>query len=159
MNFYDGWENVLTVNALNDAFTNATPSELDALDTTASEDYDEFIGDFDVLNRSYGIPSESETDRNTKLATQITNKQLYMANLPKLWDAWYQTKTSAANRTIDVVAAGNDKGLDPSVGRASWPYRYANTRGQILTVVACRHIRNTGVVLEPMRFGPPCWLG
>ena len=132
LNFNDIWENILSGNEL----VNASDEDLQKLDTTNSNNYKRLNGVFDVWNSSHGIPSSSEDGRIEDEASQEIFENWWKTYLPKTWDESRQTNTSAANRTIQVYAAGNDSLSKPSVDEATWPDRYPETRGQILTVVA-----------------------
>ena len=89
----------------------------------------------DVINRSWGIVLGTRAISAGEIGAQ---EQWYMANLPKLLDAYLQKDTLPEDRTIVVYAAGNrgNRGQDRPAGEAQLPYHVEELRGHTLAVVA-----------------------
>ncbi len=115
---------------LQDWITTLPAAERRRLDDQVAREVRSDYEKFDIINRSYGR-------RASRIAviSSIDAARWYRRYLPKTLDALWQTDRSAADKTIVVYAAGNDRGPVPGLG-ALRPAIFPALRDHSLAVVA-----------------------
>ena len=126
------WEEGLADADLRSAIALLGSAELRELDDALASVYREGYANFDIINRSYGVP---EFDPDTVSSAIASELQWYRQYLPNTLDALLQVGTPDARKTVLVYAAGNEGQPHPGFS-ADLPYHIPELRGHSLAVAA-----------------------
>ena len=102
------------------------------LDNEAANFHRENYAKFDIINRSYGMSLFDPDVISREIEREL---RWYRTYLPRTLNAYFQTGTPEANRTILVYAAGNDGEAYSGIG-ADLPYYVPALRGYSISVAA-----------------------
>ena len=126
------WEEGLADAALRSDIALLSSAERSELDDGWASTYRENYARFDIINRSYGIPEFDADMVSSAIASEL---QWYRQYLPTTLDAFLQTGTPDARKTVLVYAAGNEGQPHPGFS-ADLPYYIPELRGHSLAVAA-----------------------
>ncbi len=137
---WDGqFEQSLANTALLTAVRGLSASSRQDLDERWADEIEADYANFDVINRSYGIPVFDPVTIGEVLNSET---EWWGASLrrivPQYWRALMQTGTHPDDRTVVVYAAGNESEEFGGLG-ADIPYYEPHVRGSQLSVMAVDH--------------------
>ena len=112
--------------------TYSSPAARAAADRRFADYTRKFYANFDIINRSYGIPVDAYNKSAVGLLIEAEDIRVLF---PMTWRAIFQTDTHPDDRTILVYAAGNDSRGHSSV-ESDIPFYTTLARGHHLSVMA-----------------------
>ena len=115
---------------------------LSGIDDDLASFYRDNYAKFDIINRSYGADLFDPNVISSAIGSEL---RWYSRYLPKTLEAYFQTGTPDADKTILVYAAGNEGQRSSGLG-ADLPYYIPELRGYSLSVVATEPA--TGVIAD-----------